>query len=140
MKKGLRNKFIIIGIVLLLILLVIFVISKIGNNSDVMTYKNFTILEGHSGKIDKYDPSNAVEGYKGGKEAYYISGKINSTQNQSFVLITFNLYDKKDNLLGTAVAGVRKLKKNQPYDFKAVSLIEYEKIKKIDHYKLESVK
>lgn len=140
MENIFKNKFIIISIILVL-LLAIFIISRFNIHTDgVMTYKDYTILEGHSGKIEDYDPANAVEGYKGGKKAYYISGKINSNKNQGFVLITFNLYDKKDNLLGTAVAGVRKLKKDKPYDFKAVSLIEYEKIEKIDHYALESVK
>ena len=135
------KKLYVIAIILVMAIVAIFLYSKYTVSTDAtMTYSDFTILEGHSGKIEKYDASNAVEGYKGGSEAYYISGKVKASSDKGFTLITFNLYDKEDNLLGTAVAGLKELKKDKAYDFKAVSLIEYEKVQQIDHYNLESIK
>lgn len=141
MKRYFSGKIAIIVVILIIAFVGIFLYSKnnVKDKEESITYKEFTIKE-HSGKIEKYDSSNAVEGYQGGKEAYYISGKITSTKDQGFILITFNLYNKQNKLLGTAIAGLNEMKKDKEYDFKAVSLIKYEEINKIDHYKIESVK
>ena len=106
-----------------------------------ITYGDYTILSGHYGKVEKYDPSITVEGYKGdNNSAYYITGKISSKQDKNFTIITFNLYDKSNKLLGTAVAGVNKLKKGNIYDFKALSLVDSSNVQRINHYKIQSVK
>ncbi len=106
-----------------------------------IVYKDYVIAEGHQGKIEDYDPSYTVEGYKGDKyRAYYIRGKITALEDKSFTVITFNLYDKKDNLLGTAVAGLNEVKKGKTYSFKALSLVENKDIDKIDHYEIKDVK
>lgn len=141
MKRYFSSKIAIIVIILIIAFIGIFLYSRNNVKTDgSINYKEFTIKEGHSGKIEKYDSSNAVEGYQGGKEAYYIKGKVTSTKEQGFILITFNLYDKQDKLLGTAIAGLNTMKKDKAYNFKAVSLIKYEEIKKIDHYSLKDIK
>lgn len=103
-------------------------------------YGDYTISSGHYGKIEKYDPSMTVEGYKGDmNNAYYITGKIRSKDNKDFTVITFNLYDKSNKLLGTAVAGLNELKKGTIYDFKALSLVDSSNMQRINHYKIRSI-
>lgn len=141
MKKIFSNKSVIAIVIILIVALLIFIFIG-GNNSmsDAMTYEDFTVLKGHLGKLEKYDKSHAIEGYKGGSEAYYIKGKVTSNKDKGFTIMTFNLYDKNDNLLGTAVATLNEVKKGKTYTFKAVSLTEKAKTKQIDHYSIESVK
>lgn len=106
-----------------------------------IVYNDYTILEGHTGKIEEYNSAYAVEGYKGdGKTAYYINGKITANSSKQFTIITFNLYDKNNKLLGTAVTGLNEIKKNKVYDFKALSLVTSKDVKRIDHYKLKDIK
>lgn len=134
--------------VMISMLVVIFIMAAVvlyclffAKSTGKIVYDDYTILEGHIGKIEKYDSSHVVEGYKGdGKTAYYISGKITADNNKSFTIITFNLYDKSNTLLGTAVAGLNEVKKDKVYDFKAVSLIESSGVQKIDHYKIKDIK
>ena len=134
---------------LLLLLLIIIVIAValifyFKNNkqsSKEIIYEDYKILEGHSGKIEDYDSSLTVDGYQGGEDkAYYITGRITANSDKNFTLITFNLYDKKNNLLGTAVAGIKKLSKDTIYSFKATSLIERKDIEKIAYYEIKDIK
>lgn len=105
-----------------------------------ITYEDYTIATGHYGKVEEYDPSFTVDGYKGDKEkAYYITGNITAQETKSFTIITFNLYDKQNTILGTAVAGLNEVKKGKSYEFKALSLIENKDIQKIDHYKIKTI-
>ena len=108
--------------------------------SGEIIYKDYTIASGHTGEIANYDKSYTVDGFKGGDKAYYIKGNITAGANKNFTVITFNLYDKKNNLLGTAVAGLKEIKKGKTYEFKALSLIEQKDIGKIDHYKIKNIK
>jgi len=102
------------------------------------TYKDFTLTE-LKGEYTKYDKSIYVEGYKGTFDyAYYVTGKIKSSKNHSFTVITFDLYDKDKKLLGTAVAGLNKVD-NEYQKFKALSLIDSKTAKKTTSYKLKSV-
>lgn len=128
-------------IILLLIALLIGVYFSFKSEKEdkQITYKEYTIYADHKGGIEKYDPSMTVDGYKGGDSAYYITGKISAKENKKYSVITFNLYDENNKLLGTAVAGLNKLEKDKVYDFKALSLIKNSDVEKITHYKLKSV-
>lgn len=141
MIEFLKNKFVIMGIIIVfIILLVLFILSLIPKAShDAIKFEDYTILEGHFGQIEKYDSSHAIEGYKGDpKEAYYINGKITSERNKKFTIITFDLYSRSNKFLGTAVAGLNEVKKGKTYGFKAVSLEKID-LDKIDHYKIKNI-
>lgn len=105
-----------------------------------LVYSDYTISAGHVGEIKEFDPSYTVDGYQGDQyRAYYITGKISAKEDKGFTVITFNLYDEKDNLVGTAVAGLNELKKGKTYDFKALSLVENVDVDRVDHYELKSI-
>ena len=141
-KKLIKDKrFIAVVIVLVLVALgLIFFLGPNNNNeSKKIRYEDYTIYEGHKGSFEKYDPSMTVDGFIANEDAYYITGKISTKENKSFSVITFNLYDEKDKLLGTAVAGLNELKKDKVYEFKALGIVKPENLEKIDHYELKSV-
>ena len=104
-----------------------------------LKYEDYTVYKGLEGSIEEYDSSMAVDGYKASNNAYYITGKISSKADKGFSIITFNLYNKRNELMGTAVAGLNELKKDKIYDFKAIALVDGKDLKKIDSYKLKSV-
>lgn len=129
----------IIVLLLLLIFTMLYFMFIYEDNGEIV-YSDYTISAGHIGEVKDFDPSYTVDGYQGDEHrAYYIEGKISSKENKGFTIITFNLYDKKDNLLGTAVAGLNELEKGKTYDFKALSLIENVEVNKVDHYELKSI-
>ena len=75
----LEKKSVMIGIVAVIVLMIGIIVYCLffANVDKKITYEDYTILKGHYGKVEKYDPSYAVEGYKGDKKnAYYITGKI----------------------------------------------------------------
>lgn len=110
------------------------------DNDDKIVYENYTIASGHVGKLEKYDPSYTVDGYKGSTdEAYYITGNITASEDKDFTVVTFNLYDKQNKLLGTAVGGLKEVKKGKTYSFRAIALVDDEDTLKIDHYKIKSI-
>ena len=58
MNKIFKNKFVILGIVIIIIAVVLFIIFTGGKHFDSqMKYEGYTVLKGHSGKIEKYDSS-----------------------------------------------------------------------------------
>lgn len=139
-----NKKMVIIGAVVLVVLIggIILFLSNSNDNAvgEKVKYKDYVLYEGHVGKVEKYDPSMVVEGYDSTEEnAYYISGKMSANSDKGFSIIEFNLYDKDDKLLGTAVAGLNDLKKGEVYEFKALGLISGEDVLKVDHYELKSV-
>lgn len=141
MKSFLESRYAIIGMAVIIIVMVFIIIYCLvfARNAGKLTYDDYTILDGHFGQVEKYDASHAVEGYKGdGKNAYYITGKIKAKSNKDFTLITFNLYDKSNKVLGTAVFGLNEMQKGRAYDFKAVSL-EKMNVMQVDHYKIKSI-
>ena len=143
MRTFLEKKYVMIVMVAIIFLMIGVIIYCLffTNNSGKITYDDYTILEGHTGKIEQYDSSHVVEGYKGdGKTAYYINGQITASKNKHFTIITFNLYDNSDNILGTAVAGLNEVKKGKIYDFKAISLIESSNLTRIKYYKIKDIK
>lgn len=128
----------------LLIAILLFFVSKDRNDSHTdtnLTYENFVILKGHKGEVKEYDKSIYVDGYKGSyDEAYYITGKLkNNGEGKDFVVIRFNLFDEKGNLLGEAIAGLNKVSKDKEYDFKAMSTTTTENAKKVAKYVLKSI-
>ena len=129
---------IIVIIALLIISLIIYFIYKEDEPKNII-YEDYTIYSDHAGKIEKYDESMTVDGYEKSENAYYITGKISAKENKDFSVITFNLYDENDKLLGTAVAGLNELEKNVVYDFKALGLLKANQVEKVDHYTLKSV-
>lgn len=141
LKKFFSKKPVMIILVILALVAVLIAIyfMFIKDTSGEITYKDYTIATGHTGQIEKYDTSYTVDGYKGGDKAYYIKGNITAGNNKKFTVITFNLYDKKNNILGTAVGGLKEIKKGKTYEFKALSLIEQKDIDKIDHYKIKTI-
>lgn len=104
-------------------------------------YEDYKILENHEGKIEEYDKSYTVDGYKGdNSKGYYITGKIIANKDKGFTVITFDLYDKNNKLLGTAVGGLNEMKSGKTYNFKALSLIDSKDINKIAYYKIKQIK
>ena len=140
-KKPVMIALVILALVAIAIAIYFIFFSTINDdNNEKVVYEDYIISSNHYGKIEKYDPSNTVDGYKGdGNDAYYITGSITAKEDKNFTVITFNLYDKDNNLLGTAVAGLNELKKDKSYEFKALSLVESKDVVKIDHYKIKSV-
>lgn len=145
MKKKFNKKtLIIVAIILLLIIGGVVAYTFLGSNSDnnesgKLKYEDYVIYEGHKGSLEKYDPSMTVDGHTKSENAYYITGKISTKDDKEFSVITFNVYDKDDKLLGTAVAGLNELKKDVKYDFRAIALVDAKDLEKIDYYKLKSV-
>ena len=142
LKNFFSKKPVMIGLIILALAAVLMAIyfMFIKDTSGEIIYKDYTIASGHTGEIANYDKSYTVDGFKGGDKAYYIKGNITAGANKNFTVITFNLYDKKNNLLGTAVAGLKEIKKGKTYEFKALSLIEQKDMGKIDHYKIKNIK
>ncbi len=143
MEKGLIKRLVIVSLVLIVLVVVISTIyfTFIKPKDVKIIYGDYEVLSGHYGKVEKYDPSMTVEGYKGdNNNAYYITGKIKSKKDKGFTIITFNLYDKSNTLIGTAVAGVNELKEGNTYDFKALSLVNSSDMQRINHYRIKSIK
>lgn len=141
MKKNKKIKTIIIIVIILAILLIgsALIYYFIENQDKDIVYNDYTIYERTTGTLEEYDPSITVDGLNAGENAYYIRGKISAKDDKSFSVITYNLYDKDNNLLGTAVAGLNSLEKDKVYDFEAIALLEQNDLTNIDHYELESV-
>lgn len=136
-KKPVMVVFVVLA--LIAVAIAIYFLFIYDDNGEIV-YEDYTIASGHVGKIEKYDSSYTVDGYKGGKdEAYYITGNITASEDKDFTVITFNLYDKDDNLLGTAVGGLNEVKKGKTYSFRALSLVENKDVAKIDHYEIKSI-
>lgn len=141
LKKVFNKKTIIPIIViaaLIVISLIIYFIYKEEVPQDIV-YEDYTIYSEHVGKVEEYDQSMTVDGYEPSNNAYYVTGKISAKEDKDFSVITFNLYDEDDNLLGTAIAGLNELKKDVVYDFKALGILKADDVEKVDHYTLESV-
>ena len=109
------------------------------SDSSDLKYEDYTIYKDLVGSIEEYDSSMTVDGHSASNNAYYITGKISSKVDKEFTVITFNLYNKSGELMGTAVSGLNELKKDKIYDFKAIALVDSKDLKKIDSYKLKSV-
>ena len=115
-----------------------FMNDKVEANNDIK-FNNYQITE-HLGHLDTYDKTMYIEGYQGSYNyAYYITGKIKSDINSKFILITFDLLDKDNKVIGTAQAGLNNIEKNKEYDFKAISLEGEMIIQNVVGYKIKSI-
>lgn len=137
--KSKQLTIIIVVIAVILIITGLFLFAKGNKNTKELTYEDFTITS-HIGEYKEYDKSLYVEGYKGSYDyAYYITGMIKSEKKHGFTTITFDLYDKNDKLLGTAVAGLNSVN-NSETKFTALSLIDSKEAKKVVSYELKEIK
>lgn len=115
-----------------------FMNDKVEANNDIK-FNNYQITE-HLGHLDTYDKTMYIEGYQGSYNyAYYITGKIKSDINSKFILITFDLLDKDNKVIGIAQAGLNSVEKNKEYDFKAISLEGEMTIQNVVGYKIKSI-
>jgi hypothetical protein len=106
-----------------------------------VTINNVTIYKDTRGEILEYDKTMYVEGYQGNYEkAYYITGKIKSDVGYEYLIITFNIKDRKGNILGTAVAGFNNVNDGEEKEFKALSTVPENKLKKIYSYEVKDIR
>ncbi len=141
-KKESSKKKVMIALIIIAIIIILFGLCMVfmSLKDKKLVYEDYTIAEDHYGKIEEYDPSYTVDGFNpSNKRAYYIIGSITAQKDKDFTVITFNLYDKKNKLLGKAVAGLNSIEKGKTYKFKALSLVDDNVIDQIDHYELEKV-
>lgn len=100
---------------------------------------NYTIIDDNF-KID----NTTVKGfYDKETDTYYITGTIKNTledECRNYVNISYDVYDKEGNLLGTANAYIDNLGKNQTWKFKAYytdidskDVVSY-KLDTVEHY------
>lgn len=77
------------------------------------------------------------------KDTYslYFEGivKNNTNKEMSYASITFNLYDKDGNLLGTAIDNINNLKAGGTWKFKAMSFLTSDQTKEVASWELEEV-
>lgn len=77
------------------------------------------------------------------KDTYsmYLEGivKNNTDDEMTLVSISFNLYDKDGNLLGTAIDSITSLKAGGTWKFKAMSLLTSDQLKEVTKWELEEV-
>lgn len=133
-----------ISVVLLIIAIILIVTGVlllfIRPDSKRVAYGDFTFTS-LNGEYTKYDKSIYVDSYKGDYDfAYYVSGNITSKSDHKFTLITFDLFDKSGKKIGIAQVGLNEVKKSRNQAFKALSLLSSEDAKKVDSYKISSVK
>lgn len=103
--------------------------------NDVKIYKNL------EGTIEEYDKTMYVEGYQGNYEkAYYISGELRPDKDYANLLILFDVKDKKDNVIGTAIAGLTDVKKGGDYNFKALSTVKESDLDKIHTFEVSDIR
>ena len=67
----------------------------------------------------------------------WIEGEIknNTDKSYSYVQVTFNLYDKDGNQLGTAMTNINNLEPNATWKYKAIGLVT----EKVESYKLVEI-
>ena len=99
--------------------------SKENGTTEEEKKEDFTIEGKTKGAYDKY------------KIAYYIEGTIknNTDKDKSYVNVTFNLFDKDGNQLGTASTSISDLKAGGTWKFKAMGAK-----KEIAKYELSEIK
>ena len=141
MNKMLKKILVITSFIIIIMAIIYFkyfMNDEIKTNNDIK-FNNYVITN-HIGNIDTYDESLYIEGYKGNYDyAYYITGKIKGDINSKFILITFDLLDKENKVIGKAQAGLNDIEKNKEYEFKAISLEDEMTIQNVVGYKIKSI-
>lgn len=144
MKRGdflntMKNKKVIIPLIILFLFIgAMFFLLANYFNKDIKE-GDYTIYKNTVGKVEKYDSSKVIEGYKGGNKAYYISGDISTSKDKDLVIIIYDLFNKDNKKLGIAKAVLTNVKTNEKYSFKAIGLIKSEEVNNVSYYKFKSV-
>lgn len=108
-----------------IIAFIILIVAVSGGGSSVPEEK-FTLLDGSKGYYD-------------GTISYYIEGSIknNTDKKYSYVQVTFILYDKDGNQLGTAMDNANDIEPNATWKFKAMDMTGY--ASQVASYKLSEI-
>ena len=120
----------------IVLLVVIGAFGSIGGKKSGDPSSNSTEAEDTSKPQDKYIVSDLKESKD--QFAEYIEGtlKNNSGKEASYVQISFNLFDKDGNQIGTAFDNINNLAKDGTWKFKAIGTVEPDKVAS---YKLAEV-
>ncbi|MDR0879510.1 MAG: FxLYD domain-containing protein [Clostridioides sp.] len=130
--------------IVLAIIVVIGIASKIGNGGTSTTAstagtstKATSETKKEEPKKEKYEIVGEITSETNALGGVDLSGKIknNSGKDAKYVQVTFNLYDKDNNQLGTALANVNNLKAEGNWKFKAIGTATGD----VDHYELAEV-
>lgn len=111
-------------------------------SNNQMKYEDFIIEKGNKGSFEIYNKSLYYEGYEGDYDkAYYITGSLknNTGAYVSLAIITFDLYDENDKIIGVAKASVTNIGIDASKEFKAMSLTTTAKASKVKSYKINSI-
>lgn len=125
-KKRIKTSPFVWTITVLFVIVVAVSISS-GGNSETTGTEKFSIVEGsEKGYADDY------------QFAYYIEGTVknNTNKDYSYLQVTYNVYDKDGNNLGTCLANNNNVEANSTWKFKAVCSGE---AKDIATYKLDEI-
>lgn len=117
-------------VILVVVCIVVFIILPMLAFIGFIAYSIFTnyetelIEEGNYTIIDKslkIDNSLVKGFYDKDTDTYYVTGSISNTDDEcyNYVNISYNVYDKEGDLLGTANAYIDNLGKGQTWKFKA---------------------
>ena len=94
-------------------------------------------------KVDKLELVDGAEGITTTHDAYslYFEGYIknNTDKEYNYVSITFNLYDKNDALLGTAIDNVNNLKGGKQWKFKAMAFLTSDQLADVASWEVADV-
>ena len=139
-----KKKFIVIGLTIVVLILLCIGIYSIFSNKQVredVTIRGVTVYKDLKGEITKYDKTLYVEGYEGNYEkAYYISGKLKSDVDYDTLIVSFDIKDRKGNVLGSAIAGLTEIKKDGEYTFKALSTVKESDLNKIYNFEVSDIR
>ncbi|MEG0366320.1 MAG: FxLYD domain-containing protein [Coprobacillus sp.] len=109
-----------------LVLIVIVVIGVAGSAMSGGSSKKGSTAQGttEEKKEDFTIEGKTTGAYDSSKFAYYIEGTIknNTDEDKSYVQVTFNLFDKEGNQLGTAMTNINDLKAGGTWKFKAMGM------------------
>lgn len=111
------------ALVLIAILVIGAVGAAIGGGSSSKTDDKQTVAKEE--KKEDFTIEGKTKGaYDSLKMGYYIEGTIknNTDKEKSYVQVTFNLFDKDGNQLGTALANINDLKAGGTWKFKAMGM------------------
>lgn len=117
--------------VLIVILAIGIIGAAVGGGSSNDENKEDTPKTEEKQKKEEKKEDFTIEGevtgdYDSAKMGYYIEGVIknNTDKDKTYVQVTYNLYDKDGNQLGTALANVNNLKAGGTWKFKAMGMAD----------------
>jgi flagellar basal body-associated protein FliL len=116
------------------VFIVIGIIGSMGNTTTPTSNNSVVNVNQQQEKFTLLKSSSTNDGF-----AFYINGEIqnNTNKNYTYVQVVFNLYDKDENHLGTALANTNNLEGNKKWIFRAMGMITDNN--KIASYKLSEI-